>query len=262
MTQEISLTPDLKLEIIRMQNNTARYRLASEIIALSVATTWDEAKEEWRLSRIEYANPDDGHEPETCLCGHYPIRELCYIVNSLKGNEALVGNCCIKSFMSEIPSDTIFKCLKRIATDPTKAMNYELAQHAHDQGWLDDKAYRFAVDTIHRRNLSANQLSWRLSLNRTVTAKAGCQARQQPTAAPIGSQDGIVANLLHIADHPWSAKITSDAADWLHDQRQINTWERNFLRCVVDRMCLSSAQTAIVQKINAKVAAFVRQVQA
>ncbi|WP_260923189.1 hypothetical protein [Novosphingobium sp. 9] len=40
-------------------------------MALSRATDWEVAKKEWRLVEISEAD-----EPETCLCGYFPIVEL------------------------------------------------------------------------------------------------------------------------------------------------------------------------------------------
>ena len=51
----------------------AEYKLSQEIIALSDAATWDDAKQEWDLDEIYKASRGN---PETCLCGHYPILEV------------------------------------------------------------------------------------------------------------------------------------------------------------------------------------------
>ena len=45
----------------------SEYKLAEQIIQLSVANTWDEAKLEWQLEEIYRQE-----EPDTCLCGHSP----------------------------------------------------------------------------------------------------------------------------------------------------------------------------------------------
>jgi hypothetical protein len=66
------------------------FQLTTEIIARSVATTWDAAKLEWSLLEVYEAE-----EPETCLCGHFPIIELCVLSNRRNQAEATVGNCCV-----------------------------------------------------------------------------------------------------------------------------------------------------------------------
>src|SRR5262245_49233660 len=83
-------------------------RLVEEIIALSIADTWGEARGEWTLSDVYFTDT-----PGRCLCGH-PITEHCLLVNHLNGNEAVVGNHCVKRFL-DIPSEPIFAGLRRIA---------------------------------------------------------------------------------------------------------------------------------------------------
>ena len=85
----------------------SQYKLSAEIVAQSEAQAWDEAKLEWKLDHIYWEE-----EPDTCLCGHYPINELCILRNAKNGNTALVGNCCVKKFMG-LPSDKIFQSLKK-----------------------------------------------------------------------------------------------------------------------------------------------------
>ena len=46
------------------------YKLTEEILKRSQAKVWDIAKLEWKLNEIYEAE-----EPETCLCGHFPIIE-------------------------------------------------------------------------------------------------------------------------------------------------------------------------------------------
>jgi hypothetical protein len=69
-------------------------QLKSAILRLSRATDWKVAKKEWRLVEVSEAD-----EPETCLCGHHPIIELCTIANTTTGNTAHVSNVCVKRFL-------------------------------------------------------------------------------------------------------------------------------------------------------------------
>jgi hypothetical protein len=152
------------------------YKLTSEIIALSAAKTWDEAKLEWRLADI---TKDD--EPSTCLCGHYPILELCTIHNHKTGNSALVGNCCVKKFVG-LPSDKIFQAVTRVQKDWWRALNAEAIDHAHQKGWITDWERKFYFNTMHKRvaSMTGKQSAIRYEINvkvvnqivRTSTAKA------------------------------------------------------------------------------------------
>ena len=65
-----------------MVNN--EYKLTSELLKLSYSKYWADAKKEWGIQRIYYL--DD--EPQACLCGHYPIKEVCVIKNNKTGKIA------------------------------------------------------------------------------------------------------------------------------------------------------------------------------
>ena len=56
-------------------NGYNAYCLSKEIIDLSVADVWDEAKMEWDLDHIVQLDPTED-VGQTCLCSHHPIFEL------------------------------------------------------------------------------------------------------------------------------------------------------------------------------------------
>lgn len=142
------------------------FKLTTEIIALSVAGTWDEAKLEWQLEDVTKEN-----EPSTCLCGHFPILELCTIRNVKNRNAAIVGNCCVKKFIG-LPSDKIFKAVARVQKDWWRALNEETIAHAHTKGWITDWERDFYFDTMRKRieSMSAKQSAKRDEINRRVLA--------------------------------------------------------------------------------------------
>lgn len=139
--------------------------LRAEIIARSQAKTWEAALPEWRIDRIFWEQ-----EPETCLCTHHPINEYCFLLNRLNGNEALVGNICVKRFMG-MDSGSLFDGIKRIAEDETKALNEAAIDHAKAKGWINEWEYGFCVNTRRKRNLTGKQLQKRIDINRTVLAR-------------------------------------------------------------------------------------------
>jgi len=149
----------------------AHYELAAKIVALSVADTWNEAKLEWSL--IDVFKEE---EPDTCLCGHYPIIENCVLGNSLNGQKAIVGNVCVKKFLG-LPSDKIFRAINRIAQDNERALNAEALDHAYRKGWINDWERKFYVDTMRRRGLSGKQREKRIQINKKVLSKV---ARNRP----------------------------------------------------------------------------------
>lgn len=67
--------------------------LVREILKLSEAKTWKEAKLEWKCFWRHHVR-----EPQRCLCGHYPINEICVLTNTLNHHQVEIGNVCVKKF--------------------------------------------------------------------------------------------------------------------------------------------------------------------
>lgn len=140
----------------------SEYQLTTKLIALSVSGTWDEAKLEWGLEHIWRED-----EPDTCLCGHFPIIEICLLRNRRNSNTAIVGNCCVKKF-TNLPSNLIFQAVKRIQEDDERAINPETIDHAHQKGWINDWERNFYMDTWRKRKLSGAQHTKRVQINHKV----------------------------------------------------------------------------------------------
>ena len=104
--------------------------LAKEITALSASDRWPEARLEWDLLSVYQEE-----EPQTCLCGHTPIIEICVIRNRNNGNEAVVGNVCVNKFLG-LNSEKIFAGLRRVGKDDSKALNEAATLYAFDKGWI------------------------------------------------------------------------------------------------------------------------------
>jgi hypothetical protein len=139
-------------------------QLKIAILALSRATDWEIAKKEWRLVEISEAD-----EAETCLCGHYPIIELCTIANATTGTSVDVGNVCVKRFLG-FRSDLIFQSLKRVRADRDKAIGPDATAFFHERGVINDWEYQFQQSTMRKRDLSERQLFSRRKINEKVLA--------------------------------------------------------------------------------------------
>lgn len=149
----------------------AHFELASKIIDLSVADTWDEAKLEWSL--VDFFKEE---KPDTCLCGHFPIVENCVLTNRLNGNQAIVGNVCVKKFLG-LPSDKIFLGINRIAQDNKRSLNAEAIDHAYRKGWITDWERKFYLNTMRKRKPSIKQRDKRIEINDKIL---GMIARNRP----------------------------------------------------------------------------------
>lgn len=137
-------------------------QLKEAILKLSEASDWETARKEWSLVTIY-----DVDEPDTCLCGHYPILEICEIANRVTKKRADVGNVCVKRFLG-VRSDLIFTGIKRIRSDLGKSLNADSIAYFRQKGVLDEWEYGFLQNTMKLRNLSANQLAKRKQINQKV----------------------------------------------------------------------------------------------
>ncbi|SCX83728.1 hypothetical protein SAMN05216420_10154 [Nitrosospira sp. Nl5] len=141
--------------------------LKREILARSRASDWELAKKEWQLVAISEA-----HEPERCLCSHFPIIELCSISNRVTGVSVDVGNVCVKRFLG-FRSDLIFASLKRIRKEIQASVGTDATAFFYEQGIINDWEYRFQQSTMRKRNLSEAQMATRTRINQKIIASIG-----------------------------------------------------------------------------------------
>lgn len=139
------------------------FKLTEEILKLSNSDLWDNAKLEWNFEFAYYSD-----SPQNCLCGHYPINNICVIKNSENNNETEIGNCCVKKFLKIEDGDKIFSTIKRLKSDKTKSMSLEVLEYLRKKKVLTDFDYNFYSDTIRKRKLSEKQLAIRIRINQKL----------------------------------------------------------------------------------------------
>lgn len=123
----------------------SEFKLFKEIVKRSVASSWREAVKEWKLLRIEYSSI-----PQSCMCGHRPINELCFIINTKNDNRVLVGNCCVKKFFGM----DVGKVFTAIAKGK---VNKQVIDYCFDKKIINDWEARFMDDVWRKRSLSPKQ---------------------------------------------------------------------------------------------------------
>ena len=128
-----------------------KYKLIDEILVRSKAAAWADAKLEWLLHEI-YTT----HEPQACLCGHFPIVEICVLKNKENQRRARVGNCCVKKFMG-LPSHLIFQAIKRVNNDRGKSLNLASLDYAKSKLWINTWDYEFYLKVMRKRILTQRQ---------------------------------------------------------------------------------------------------------
>lgn len=145
-------------------------QLKAHILALSVATSFEAARHEWKLVGIEVSD-----EFDACPCGT-AIKEHCYIENRKNGNRTYVGNVCINRFIG-IDTGNTFDGLRRIAENLQANANEDLIRHAQELGYLFENEYDFLMDTRLKRKLSARQLAWKEKINRRIVKQTVVRRR-------------------------------------------------------------------------------------
>jgi hypothetical protein len=138
--------------------------LIDAIVALGEAVDWQEARKEWELAEVFFAERD---QPGTCLCGHAPIIEHCVLLNRKNGNRAVVGNVCVKRFMG-LPSGKLFEAFARIMAKRDAALNAATVEYAHGKGWINNWERGFCLDTCRKRKLTERQRAKREEINARV----------------------------------------------------------------------------------------------
>jgi len=124
-----------------------------------------DAKHEWHLVDVHLVD-----EPETCLCNHFPIIEICTIGNSRNGNLARIGNHCVKKFLG-LPSNIIFQAIKRVRKDVKKSLNEETLVHYFEKGIINEWEKKFYLGAMNKRLLTDKQWNKKVEINTKIIRK-------------------------------------------------------------------------------------------
>lgn len=100
------------------------FKLTEEIINLSESEFWESGRNEWTF---EYAYYSD--DLQRCLCGHYPIKNICVIKNKVNKTQTEVVNCCVNKFLGIDDGNKIFASIKRLKEDSAKSMSLEVLEY-------------------------------------------------------------------------------------------------------------------------------------
>lgn len=137
-----------------------KYKLSTEIVNLSNSDIWDIAKNEWTFDSVY-----ESEEPQTCLCGHFPIVNICVIRNTVNKNITEVGNCCIKKFLNISDGDAIIASIKKIKKELSKSMSIDALEYIHKKGVVTDWECGFYADIHRKRKLTDRQMCIKKRIN-------------------------------------------------------------------------------------------------
>ncbi len=139
------------------------YKLPKEIIQLSVSDVWESARLEWDFKYVY-----ESEEPSTCLCGHYPIKNICVIKNRINSNETEVGNCCVNKFLDIDNGDKIIQSVKKIKKTIDSSMSEGTLLYLYDNDFITEWDYKFYSNIRLKRNLSDKQLNIKREINQKL----------------------------------------------------------------------------------------------
>lgn len=135
------------------------FELIKNILSLSNSKEWETAKKEWELIEVRI------ERGKTCLCGKYPITELCIILNKLNNNKAIVGNCCINKFLEMKGQNKVFKSLQR------GKVNKSLIELSAKKFLITPIERDFLLNVWRKKKLSEKQRNWFDALNKRIIEK-------------------------------------------------------------------------------------------
>ena len=141
------------------------YILFKEVSKVGLNDEWDEIKKEWNLESVRIEN-----EPHTCLCGKYPILEICTLLNKNNKEEIEVGNSCVNKFLG-IDSDSVIKGVKKIKEDILNSVPKKLIEKCYKNKTINDWEYNFYINILRKRNLSTNQENCKRKINKKIYNK-------------------------------------------------------------------------------------------
>ena len=114
--------------------NCDHKKMQQELLADSRASTWDEAKLEWRIEKA-VLEPDWSN----CLCGH-GIKQKCYLRNTETGALNFVGSSCVRQFMRHLDApDAMFQSIRRVRQLPERRLHARVLDMAVEAGVITDE---------------------------------------------------------------------------------------------------------------------------
>lgn len=146
---EILDKSDIKEVSIETNRTTIKYQLIERVMHLSKSTNWDDMKKEWTIYEIYYIPEEE--EMETCLCGHYPIREVIVLENKITSYNIKIGNCCVNKFFENPDANKVFVALKK------GKINRMMIDIAYEKNWINDWEFNFLRDIWRKRKMSEKQ---------------------------------------------------------------------------------------------------------
>lgn len=121
--------------------------LKERIIELSTNQDWEAARNEWSLTDTYISSVF-----QKCLCGHYPIKEICEIHNPTTDKKVTVGNCCVKKVFN-MESERIFRNIRKCIKDESTLLTDFVLDFAFKNNLIDaiDKHFYYEMRKLVKK---------------------------------------------------------------------------------------------------------------
>jgi len=123
--------------------------LKIKILQASNSKDWETARSEWEIMQVYFSE-----EPQKCLCGHYPIKRICELVNKNTGTIEKVGSCCVTNFLPVKP-ELIMSSIKRIKENNLTTLKPEIIDLAYQLKIITPVEHNFYQKQKRRSNLNS-----------------------------------------------------------------------------------------------------------
>ena len=137
-------------------------RLKTNIIACSTSTDWESAKKEWEIFEITISA-----KPEKCLCGHFPIKKVCEIVNKKTGTVVKVGRCCLTKFLN-IKTDHFQKAMNRLKENINITLTEKIVSLSKKARAITTWDVLFYKNIRRKKKLDNLQLNMKIEINSKI----------------------------------------------------------------------------------------------
>lgn len=220
--------------------------LREELIKRSYAKKWSKAIKEWDLVSIESSEGQ-----KKCLCSHYPIRELCHILNRKTGNKTIVGNVCVKLFAKDTlyrKTNRMFNSLHGIKKNRSRSANKTLLKQAFKQKILSKGEFEVYNSIWKKRSISERLQRYKCSLNQRIIEGIS----KEPEERIDNRRERIAMELKDLHQNKWARMELVELA---YNKRWISLEEYQFYKGLweKDLTSLFSNQQNWLESINRRI---------
>lgn len=140
--------------------------LRKQLLDLSDTQDWETARGQWKFYDCCW---DD--TKGKCLCGHV-IKERCVLKNERTSRLVIVGNCCVKHFLGDLPNtiatDACFASIKRVKKDIRKTLHRDIVRLAEQRCVITARAAQWYIKWLRTRKLFGDDAIHRKKLNQVM----------------------------------------------------------------------------------------------